>query len=188
MSDLLLIGGFWQCYCVEIEKKKNLRNREDEFHEQKMNVKRRKSKQTTIYPGVWGKHCDCACVGRGCLSARAELWGVVSQNLKRNQQVAQSNWCDVLLKKPLKRKQLLILCPTACNPPPPQSLTINWVVFRKRLEDMFIQLLNYPSQRCRLFKSVSELRGAFAKSRQNNCSARLIAFKRPMPGLSQQSV
>lgn len=185
MSDLLLIGGFWQCYCVEIEKK-NLRNREDEFHEQKMNLKRRKSKQTTIYPGVWGKHCDCACVGRGCLSARAELWGIVSRNLKRNQQVALSNWCNMLLKKLLKRKQHTYSLPDSLQPP--QSLTINWVVFWKRLEDMFIQSLNYPSQRCRLFKSVSELRGAFAKSRQNNCSTRLKAFKRPTPGLSQQSV
>lgn len=120
MSDLLLIGGFWQCYCVEIEKKKkkNLRNREDEFHEQKMNVKRRKSKQTTIYPGVWGQHCDCACVGRGCLSARAELWGIVSQNLKQNQQVAQSNWCNVLLKKLLKRKQHTYSLPDSLQPPP----------------------------------------------------------------------
>lgn len=139
----------------------------------------RKSKQTTIYPGVWGKHCDCACVGRGCLSARAELWGIVSQNLKQNQHVAQSNWCNMLLKKLLKRKQHTHSLPDSLQPP--QSLTINWVVFQKRLEDMFIQSLDYPSQGCRPFKSVSELRGAFAKRRQNNRSTRLNAFKRPTP-------
>lgn len=42
MSDLLLIGGFWQCYCVEIEKKKSEEQRgwisraEDEFEAQEI--------------------------------------------------------------------------------------------------------------------------------------------------------